>query len=61
MKYCPNCGNKIGGNEKFCPKCGYQLNSSTETGEKSKSPNKFLKAEVSSPSKKLSLQRIMAR
>lgn len=25
MKFCPNCGNSIGANDKFCPVCGEKL------------------------------------
>ncbi|MDD3940309.1 MAG: zinc ribbon domain-containing protein [Candidatus Pacebacteria bacterium] len=31
--YCPNCGNKISGNENFCESCGHDLKQKIEVGE----------------------------
>ena len=28
--FCPNCGNKLNGNETFCPNCAYNLNNNIE-------------------------------
>ena len=30
MKYCPNCGNQLNGNETVCPKCGAKIGENVE-------------------------------
>ncbi|MFB8436117.1 zinc-ribbon domain-containing protein [Enterococcus durans] len=34
MKFCPECGNKLGEGAKFCSGCGYKVPSVNESGEK---------------------------